>query len=121
MDLSVNVVVEVQVTLHPDGTHTVTSAYTASENPYPFADDFVAWGGDEWLSLSDVNAQNGGLDALESADDEVHKALQALAGLRNLHQYINGTLPEQWPSDPSAADTCDALYRLLGRLGMEVK
>jgi hypothetical protein len=49
--------------------------------------------------------------------DELLLAQAALRGLRDLYEYIEADDPD---GGPSAADTCDALYQLLGRLGMEV-
>ena len=48
---------------------------------------------------------------------EEELAARALKGLRSLYEYIETEDP--WDG-PSAADTCEALYELLGRLGMKV-
>lgn len=49
--------------------------------------------------------------------EALDKALIALRGLLELHIYIE---PDDPSGGPSSADTCDALYTLMHRLGLEV-
>ena len=95
----------------------------------------VDWDGTPWDQSSDhvwnPNAQdgdgkwesgyfesdNGAL--VDDAETEVMRAFQALEGLRAIYFEMN-LGDEMTAGDFSAADQCEALYELMGRLGYEV-
>lgn len=102
-----------------DGTYVIVSGNVALENPYPFSDEYAAWdeSSTDWLGVGTMSDE--GLEGvLMDADEELGKALEALAGLRQMFEDFELGVPGV--EGPSGSDVCDALYYLMGQVGLKV-
>lgn len=89
------------------------------EGSFPFEQKFAAWTADRArIAAADEAGETVPESARHAHADETLALLElaapALIGLEILHSYIEGD------DDPSAADTCQSLYALMGGLDLTV-